>query len=83
MPSSLSRVAMPSTRPLRSATWASTLLAMITSARRPSALSLAATSRPKNSLRVGTPARTAAAAGASAGSMPWTGMPRSTKLRKR
>ncbi len=73
---------MPSTNPLRSGTWAITLLAMITSARRPSLRSWFASSVPKKARRVGTPRRSAAAAWSGAGSMPSTGTPCSTKLRE-
>ena len=66
---------MPATKPLRSGTCAITLLAMITSARRPSAAARAASSAPKNSASVGMPASLAAAAWSGAGSMPSTGTP--------
>ena len=48
-PSGLSTMPMPATKPLRSATCASTLLAWMTSARRPSAASRRPRPRPKNS----------------------------------
>jgi hypothetical protein len=67
---------MPSTKPFRS----SKLLAMIRSAASPSARSRRAKSRPKNVVRVRTPAATAADAGAGAGSIPSTGMPWATKF---
>ena len=71
---------MPATKPLRSGTCAITLLAMMTSARLPSATRRSASSMPKNSRRVGTPTASAASAWSGAGSMPSTGTPRSTKL---
>ena len=61
MPSSFSSAAMPATKPFVSATWASTLLAWMTSACLPSARQLARPARrPKNSARLGTPIFSAA-----------------------
>ena len=70
---------MPATKSFRSGTWASTLLAAIRSARRPSATSSRASSTPKNRVTVGTPRSSAAAATFTAGSMPSTGTPMATK----
>ena len=55
VPSSFRMARMPWTKPLVSATWARTLLAMTRSARLPSAASLSASSLVKNSFSVGTP----------------------------
>ncbi len=74
---------MPSRKPPVSATWASTLLPITTSARNPSATRSRARSRVKNAQRVRIPAAAAAPAGPGAGSMPRTGIPRSTKVRSR
>ena len=66
---------MPATKSLTSGTWASTLLPIRRSGRRPSAASCLASSTPKKRTSVGTPRSSAAAATLAAGSIPSTGMP--------
>lgn len=75
--------AIPPTKSLTSGTWARTLLPAMRSAERPSATRRAASSRPKNSTSVGTPAATAFSATLGAGSIPSTGTPIGRKCWRR
>ena len=78
-----SRISKPATKSLRSGTCAITLLAATRSARRPSATSSSAVSRPKKRTIVSIPSSRATSATFAAGSMPSAGMPRSTTCRSR
>ena len=83
IPSGFNTMRMPSTKSLRSGTWASTLLPTTRSAWMPSVRISSAVSTPKNSAMVGMPFARAASATFWAGSMPSTGTPLATKCWRR
>ena len=76
-------MAIPATKSLMSGTCANTLLPITRSARSPPSTSFAARPAPKNSTSVSMPRSSATVATFAAGSMPSTGMSRSTKYWRR